>query len=281
VLSTLLASVTTPFMLTLDELAVDRPRAQSLRRPPAMARRNSLRNCSRVLEFAAERLGDHPLVAAPVFAEQQAQLLGFDHAGGAACLAVPHQRVGDVARHPFLIGEAMADRVDQAGDAAKAVQATAGQVGDVRDAAKRHQVVRADAMHGNAAHHHQVAALIGEAVAERGRRVEVVAAEQAALPEFAHALRGSPMCAASGAMPQAASRSPTARSKAAGSKACWRGMPISFAGRMRLGRGGCSRTWHASCWHGGRGMIHAVRMPLDLTVRCVAAGTMAGGVDER
>jgi len=72
------------------------------------------------------------------------------------------------------------------------VQATAGQIGDVRDAAKRHQVVRADAMHGDAAHHYQIAALIGKAIAERGRRVEVVTPKQAALPEFADALRGSP-----------------------------------------------------------------------------------------
>ena len=34
------------------------------------------------------------------------------------------------------------------------------------------------------------------------------------------------MCAASGAMPQAFSKSLIARSKAAGSKAFWRGMPM-------------------------------------------------------
>jgi hypothetical protein len=202
----------------------------------------------RVLEFAAERLGDHPLVAAPVFAEQQAQLLGFDDAGGTACLAVLHQRVGDVAGHPFLVGEAMADRVDQAGDAAKAVQASAGQVGDMRDAAKRHQVVRADAMHGNAAHDHQVAAQIGEAVAERGRRVEVVAAEQAALPEFADTLRGAPMCVASGAMPQAVSRSPTARSKAAGIEGCWRGCRSRL--RAPAGSGWLQSDMACFLWHG-------------------------------
>ena len=118
-------------------------------------------------------------------------MFGLDHAGGAARLAVAEQGVGDVAGHPFLVGEAVADGVHEAGDAAKAVQAAAGQVGDVGDAAEGHQVVRADAVDGDAAHHDHVAARVGEAVTECGRRVEVVAAEQAALPEFAHALRGA------------------------------------------------------------------------------------------
>jgi len=83
----------------------------------------------------------------------------------------------------------MADCIDQACDAAKAVQAAAGQIGDVGQAAKGYQVVRADAVHGDAADDHQVAALIGKAVAERCRRVELVATKQAALPEFPHALR--------------------------------------------------------------------------------------------
>ena len=127
------------------------------------------------------------LTAAPVFAEQEAQLFGLDHAGGAARLAVAEQGVGDVAGHPFLVGEAVADGVHKTGDAAKAVQAAAGQVGDVGDAAEGHQVVRADAVDGDAAHHDHVAARVGEAVTECGRRVEVVAAEQAFLPKLTYA----------------------------------------------------------------------------------------------
>jgi hypothetical protein len=141
-------------------------------------------------------------------------------------LAVPHQRVGDVARHPFLVGEAVADGVDQAGDAAEAVQAAARQVGDVGDAAERHQVVRADAMDGDAA---------DTTMSRRGSSKPSPSASPgrdrsrragAAARARARAARCVPCAALSGAMPQARSRSATARSKAAASKAFWRGMPI-------------------------------------------------------
>jgi hypothetical protein len=89
-------------------------------------------------------------------------------------------------------------------------------------------MMRTDAMHGDAAHHDHIPAMIRESVAQDGGRVDVVTAEQAFLPEFAHALGGfAPMCAMSGAMPQAASRSRMARSNAAGSKSLARGMPRS------------------------------------------------------
>ena len=86
----------------------------------------------------------------------------------------------------------MADGVDQPCDPPEAVQSAAGQIGDVGDAAKRHQVVRADAVNGDAANDHHVVARVVETVAENARRVEVVTAEQAFLPEFANALRGTP-----------------------------------------------------------------------------------------
>ena len=44
-------------------------------------------------------------------------------------------------------------------------------------------------MNGDAANDHHVAARVVETVAENARRVEVVAAEQTFLPEFANALR--------------------------------------------------------------------------------------------
>ena len=72
------------------------------------------------------------------------------------------ERIGDVARHPFLIGEAVADGIDHAGDAAEAVQATSGNVGDVRDATEGNEVMRADAMNGNAADYDHVAACVGK-----------------------------------------------------------------------------------------------------------------------
>ena len=50
---------------------------------------------------------------------------------GALGMAVGDERLGDVAGHPFLVGEAVADGVDHTGDAAEAVQAAARQVGRV------------------------------------------------------------------------------------------------------------------------------------------------------
>jgi hypothetical protein len=57
------------------------------------------------------------------------------------------------------------------------------------DTAEGHEVMRTDAMDGDAADHHHVRALVGEALAERPGRIYLIAAQQALLPEFAHALR--------------------------------------------------------------------------------------------
>src|SRR5690606_22003673 len=91
-----------------------------------------------------------------------------------------------------LIREAMTDRVDQACDATEAVQASTGQIGDMGHAAKRHEVMRAHAVHGDAADHDHVTPRILEAFAKHIRWIELVAAEQPALPKFAHALRRAP-----------------------------------------------------------------------------------------
>ncbi len=104
--------------------------------------------------------------------------------------AMLHQGFGDIAGHPFLVGEAMADGVDQPGDPAKAVQASARQVGHVSHAAERHQMVRTDAMDGDAADDDHVPAMIFKTVAKRYARIKVITAEQAFLPELAYALRG-------------------------------------------------------------------------------------------
>ena len=63
-------------------------------------------------ELAGKALGDDAFVSPPVFAEQKTQLFGFNHAGCSACLAVMHQRFGNVAGHPLLIGKAVPDRVN-------------------------------------------------------------------------------------------------------------------------------------------------------------------------
>lgn len=137
---------------------------------------------------AGKRLRDDPLVAAPVFTEQQAELFGFDHACGATRFAVVHQCFCDVAGHPLLIGEAVSDGVDQAGDPSEAVQTTSRQVGDMCYAAKGNEMVRTDAMNGNSANHHHIAAMIGETLAQRFGGIKVISAEQALLPKFANPL---------------------------------------------------------------------------------------------
>ena len=88
------------------------------------------------LEVAGKGLGHYPFIAAPILAEQQAKLFGLDDAGSAAGLAVVHEGIGDIARHPLLIGETMADGVHEAGDPAETMQTPAGQVGDMGKAAE-------------------------------------------------------------------------------------------------------------------------------------------------
>ncbi len=126
---------------------------------------------------------DHALVAATVFAEQQAQLFGLDEARRAFGFAVRDEGVDDVAREPLLVREAMPDGVDEARDATEAVQSAAGQIRDVRHSSERYEVVRADAVHRDAANDDDVFARIGEAVAEDVGEVLSVATEQSLLPE--------------------------------------------------------------------------------------------------
>ena len=80
-----------------------------------------------------------------------------------------------------------AHSVDEARDPPKTVQAPTGQVRDVRDTAKRHEVVRAHAVDRDAANEHQVLAWICEATAEHLRGRLLVAPEQTPLPQLAHA----------------------------------------------------------------------------------------------
>jgi hypothetical protein len=126
------------------------------------------------------------LIPASVLAEEQAELLGLDHARGAARLSVRDEGVRDVARHPLLVRQAVTDGVDEARDAAEPVQPSPRQVGDVRMASKGHEVVRADAVHGDAANDDEVLARVLEALAEDGGRVLGVPREQTLLPERAH-----------------------------------------------------------------------------------------------
>jgi predicted permease len=256
VLSTALAALTTPLAADAD-LAVDRPalranptygstattagrcRRRGARRWRAGTRCATARS---VRKSPTERLGDHSLVAAAVFAEQQAQLLGFDDTGGTACLAVQHQRFGDVARHPFLVGEAVANGVDQPGDAAKAVQATAGQVGDVGEAAKR-APGGAGRRHARQCRgrppdrcagrqNHRRARSPGRG---RSRRAGGAARVRARVAAFAPYARHRARCRR-----RPAGRRQRARRRP-GRKLWWRGMPMSHSGRGAWASC-CSRT---------------------------------------
>ena len=76
----------------------------------------------------------------------------------------------------------MANGVDQAGDSSETVQATARQIGDMRYAAERDQVMRAYTMYGNSPDHDHVATVVGKSFAECLCWIKIVAAEQASLP---------------------------------------------------------------------------------------------------
>ena len=149
----------------------------------------------RAFEVASKGLGDDAFVTAPVFAEQQAELFGLNHTGGTACLAVMHQRFGYIPGHPLLVGETVADGVDQSCDPAESVQTAAGQISDMGYATKRDQMMRADTMDSDATYDNHVAAVVGKPFAQCASWVKIVTAEQTFLPEFAYALgRSSHVC---------------------------------------------------------------------------------------
>ena len=86
-----------------------------------------LHACLRILfELPGITLSHNTLIPAAVFTHQQTQLFGIDKAGCSARLAIGHQRLGHFVAYPLLIGEPMADCINQAGDAAKPVQAAIG-----------------------------------------------------------------------------------------------------------------------------------------------------------
>jgi hypothetical protein len=64
-------------------------------------------------EFAGERLRYDPFVTASHFAEQLAQLFGFDHASRAARMTLRDQRICNLIRRPFLIDEPVTYRETQ------------------------------------------------------------------------------------------------------------------------------------------------------------------------
>jgi hypothetical protein len=127
-------------------------------------------------KFPGEGLCHHAFIAASVFAQQQAELFGFDDARRAPGVTVSQQCVGNVARHPFLVSKTVTDGVDHPRNAAEAMQSPARQIANVRNAAKRHQVMRANAMYGYAPDHDHIGAVVGKSVTERFSRVQVITA---------------------------------------------------------------------------------------------------------
>jgi hypothetical protein len=85
-----------------------------------------------------------PGADAPLAADRHAELLGLEDARRAARADVRHERVRDLAREVLLEDEPVRERVDELHDLAEPDDPAARQVRDVRDAARRQQVVRAD-----------------------------------------------------------------------------------------------------------------------------------------
>ena len=75
-----------------------------------------------------------------------------------------HQYFRDVARHLFLIGEAVTDRIDHSCNSAKAVKSAAWQISDVSKATKRSQMMRADAVNRDAADDDYGGAIVFKAI---------------------------------------------------------------------------------------------------------------------
>jgi hypothetical protein len=98
--------------------------------------------------------------------------------------------VGDVAGEPFLVGEAVPDGIHQARNATKAMQTTAGDVGDMRNATKGHEMVRTDAMDGDAADDDEVAAGVLDPRAKYFSNVLPRPSQETTLPEVADPLGG-------------------------------------------------------------------------------------------
>jgi hypothetical protein len=143
--------------------------------------------CRVAREAADESVRAHAFFTATILAEQQAELLGIDHTGGPTRVSVRDEDLRDVARHPLLVGEAVADDVDEARDSAKTVESTARLVSDVGNAAKRNEVMRTDAVHRDPADDDEVLSVVGEPFTEHGGRVLAIPTEQALLPECANA----------------------------------------------------------------------------------------------
>ncbi|VWC16477.1 hypothetical protein BLA6863_05626 [Burkholderia lata] len=128
-----------------------------------------------MLKFTDVTLRNNTLVAAAVFAHEQAQLFCFDQASCSPGLTVSNKGCRDLISDPLLVCEPMADRIDHPGDAPKAMQTPSRQIGNVCYTSKRQQVVRTNTMDSDATNDHHIFLSIIEAHTQRLGRINVVA----------------------------------------------------------------------------------------------------------
>ncbi len=107
-----------------------------------------------------------PRSAAALPANGQAQLLRVEDAGRAPRAEVLHERLGHLARQRLLDDEPMGEAVDELGERAEPDHPAPGDVGHVRHAAVREEVVRAHGVEVDAAHRHEVPPALGHAARE-------------------------------------------------------------------------------------------------------------------
>ncbi|KWI31901.1 hypothetical protein WM04_15235 [Burkholderia ubonensis] len=130
-----------------------------------------------MVEFANEALRDYSLIAAAIFAHEQAQLLGFYQASRSPRFTVSNKGGCNLACDPLLVCEPVADCIDHPSDTSKTMKTSSRKVGHVCYAAKWQQVMRTNTMDSNASDDHHIIPMIIEARAKRLCRIDFVAVE--------------------------------------------------------------------------------------------------------
>ena len=140
-------------------------------------------------EDAHPRLGVRPRPRALLSADRHAELLGLEHARGAARADVADERLRDVACEVLLEDEPVGERVDELHDLPEPDHPAARHVGDVRHAARRQEVVRADRVVVDPGDGHEVAAGARQPTGEDRGGVAPVAVDEVLEPRLRHPAR--------------------------------------------------------------------------------------------
>jgi hypothetical protein len=130
-------------------------------------------------EHAAQRARDGHRVLLLDPAHHHAHVRGLDHDAHAARAQHVVERPGDLLGEPLLHLQAAREHVDHAGELREADDAPVRDVGDVRLPEERQQVVLAERVQLDLAHHHHLLAVdLEQRVADDAARVEAVAARE-------------------------------------------------------------------------------------------------------